>query len=115
MTTQNNYDNIAWIYDALSRLVYGNSIRQIQIDLLDSIPARARILVVGGGTGWILEEISKIHPSGLEVTYVEISKNMIQLARNRHIADNVVEFVHLPIEDFHPDSKFDVIFTAFLF
>ena len=115
MTMQNNYDRIAPIYDALSRMVYGNSIRAIQIDLLSYIPARARILVVGGGTGWILEEISKIHPSGLKITYVEISKNMIQLAQKRDKGSNIVDFVNLPIEDFHPDFKFDFIFTAFLF
>lgn len=115
MTKQNNYDRIAPIYDALSGVIYGKSIRKIQIDLLSYIPAGSHILIVGGGTGWILEEISKIHPSDLKITYVEISKNMLQLAQKRHSGSNIVEFVNLPVEDFHPDLKFDVVFTPFLF
>ena len=111
----NNYDSAAWFYDALSRLIFGNSIKNIQIALLAHIPANAKILIVGGGTGWILEEINKVHPTGLEITYVEISSKMLQLSKNRKLADNVIHFVNIPIERFKEETQFDIIFTAFLF
>ena len=68
-----NYDNSAWFYDRLSRLIYGKALVRSQVYLLRYIPAGSIILIAGGGTGWILEEISKLHPSGLKITYVEIS------------------------------------------
>ena len=55
-----NYDNSAWFYDGLSRVVYGNALISSQVYLLQFIPSNATILIVGGGTGRLLEEIAKI-------------------------------------------------------
>lgn len=112
---QNNYDRVAWIYDPLSKMVFGNSLKHIQTDLLDAIGPGANILIVGGGTGWILEEISKRNPIGLNITYIEISQNMLELAKKRDIGQNLVTFLHSPIEHFRSPQDFDIIFTAFLF
>ncbi len=111
----NNYDSAAWFYDAFSKLIFGNAIKNIQTALLPHIPPNAKILVVGGGTGWILDEIHKVHSSGLEITYVEISSKMLNLAKKRRKADNVVHFVNKPIENYKEATQYDIIFTAFLF
>jgi ubiquinone/menaquinone biosynthesis C-methylase UbiE len=55
----NNYDRIARIYDKLSRMVFGKSIVRAQQSILPFITTPARMLIVGGGTGWILEEIAR--------------------------------------------------------
>jgi ubiquinone/menaquinone biosynthesis C-methylase UbiE len=111
----NNYDAVAPFYDFLSRLVFGNAQVNAQVAQLQHIPAGARILIVGGGTGWILEEIARIHASGLVITYVEISAQMLKRAKSRSYGQNAVRFVHAGIAHFKPSGKFDVIQTAFLF
>lgn len=112
---RNNYDRIAGAYDFLSRLVFFNTQVNAQIEQLSYIPAGSSILIVGGGTGWILEEIAKIHPAGLKITYVEISENMIEIAKRRSCGTNQITFVLSDIESYHYPQDFDVIHTAFLF
>ena len=78
---ERNYDSIALIYDRLARLVYGRSLVNAQLYLLDAIPAEAHVLIVGGGTGWVLEEITKRHPSGLSIDYIDAASKMVALAK----------------------------------
>ncbi len=111
----NNYDRIAANYDRLSRLVFGKSIVRAQRSLLPAIAPRSRILIVGGGTGWILEEVSRLHTSSLVIDYVEISANMLDLARKRECKANRVAFIHTAIEDYAASAPYDVIMTPFLF
>ncbi|MCE7064517.1 class I SAM-dependent methyltransferase [Dyadobacter sp. CY326] len=111
----NTYDRIAGIYDTLSRLVFGKSIVNAQLALLPQISAPCKLLIVGGGTGWILDELAKVHVSGLDISYVEISAKMILLAKKRNVRQNKIHFIHMPIEDFESNETFDVVMTPFLF
>jgi ubiquinone/menaquinone biosynthesis C-methylase UbiE len=110
-----NYDNSAWFYDSLSKLFYGKALINAQVYLLPFIKSNSNVLIVGGGTGWILEEIAQVHPSGLNITYAEISANMMALSKKRAVGDNEVIFINNPIEDVSFSEKFDVIITPFLF
>lgn len=111
----NNYDPIAGNYDLLSRLVFRQNLILSQTCLLKHIPAGSNVLIVGGGTGWILEESAKIHSSGLSITYVEISEKMILLAKKRDSKQNKVYFINKAVEEFVTTEKYDIILTAFLF
>lgn len=111
----NNYDQIAGSYDMLSRLVFRKSIVHSQQVLLPFLNVPCRLLIVGGGTGWILEELAKIHASGFIITYVEISVKMINLAKKRNFKQNLVSFIHTAIEDFESNEKFNAVMTPFLF
>lgn len=111
----NNYDKIADHYDTLSRLVFFKSQVNAQINQLPYIQKNSHVLIVGGGTGWILEELSNIYPIGLKIVYVEISAKMIALSQKRNYKNNHVEFVNIGIEDFKTDVLFDAILTPFLF
>jgi len=110
-----NYDNSAWFYDRLSKLVYGRALVSSQIFLLQYIPERSHILIAGGGTGWILEEISKIHPDGLVITYAEVSAKMMKLSRKRNIAKNQVAYINEPVENMAMHNQYDIVITPFLF
>jgi ubiquinone/menaquinone biosynthesis C-methylase UbiE len=68
-----NYNYIASFYDRLCQLVFGQSVKNAQIASLGFIPPTSNVLIVGAGTGWILEEINKIHQNGLSITYIDIS------------------------------------------
>jgi SAM-dependent methyltransferase len=110
-----NYDNSAWFYDRLSRLVYGDALVRAQVYLLGFIPANAKILIAGGGTGWILEKLADIHPAGLQITYVEISAKMMARAKKRNTGENLVVFVNEAVENLTSPTTFDVVITPFLF
>jgi len=116
MQNSANYNAVAFFYDRLCQLVYGQTIKNAQIESLQFIPANADILIVGGGTGWILEEIAKIHSAGLRITYIDSSSKMIELSKKRNRALNTVEFINESIENIHlSQQKYDVVLTPFLF
>ena len=109
-----NYNNSAWFYDSLSRIVYGKALVNAQVYLLNHIPANSKLLIVGGGTGWILEELTYIQPSGLDITYVEIAPNMMALSRKRNTGNNKVIFINEAIEKVNLPADLDVVLTPFL-
>ncbi len=111
----NNYDKIAPYYDRLAGIIFGKAQLRAQEFILDFIAPGNTILIVGGGSGWILEAISARFSSGINITYVEKSSKMLALACQRDIKQNSVEFVHADILDYQVSVIKDVIITAFLF
>ncbi|TGD82778.1 class I SAM-dependent methyltransferase [Hymenobacter wooponensis] len=72
------FDYVAAFYDSLARLVYGRALQQAQQAALAGLPAGApRILVIGGGTGWVLGEILRQRPQA-RVLYLEASPQMLR-------------------------------------
>jgi ubiquinone/menaquinone biosynthesis C-methylase UbiE len=110
-----NYNNSAWFYDRLARLVYGKSLLKAQVYLLQFIQPHSNVLIVGGGTGWILEELTALHPAGLNITYVEIAPNMMALSQKRDTGNNQVNFITAAIENVELPADFDIALTPFLF
>ncbi len=111
----NNYDAAAWFYDRLAQLVFGKTLIKAQRYLVRHIGQEAKVLIVGGGTGWVLEEITRLQTSTLKITYVEISAKMMSLSQKKNRGQNEVIFVNRGIEDHQITTAFDVILTPFLF
>jgi len=111
----NNYDKIARYYDRLHHLFYGQSEINAEVELLDYVRPGDRILIVGGGTGWILEKMSSIYPAGLQITYIESSGKMMELSRKRNCRQNDVSFVLGQVEEWVGDGTYDSILTGFFF
>ncbi|MFD0748620.1 class I SAM-dependent methyltransferase [Mucilaginibacter calamicampi] len=111
----NNYDNAAPFYDKLSRLVFGRALVNAQVYLLQFVPPATNILIAGGGTGWILDELTRLHPTGLHITYVELSPKMMALSQQKDTGANKVTYINSAIEDVFLDANFDVVITPFLF
>jgi len=86
-----------------------------QVYLLQFIRPHSKILIVGGGTGWLLEELAKIRPGGLEITYVEVAAKMMAKSKKRKTGANRVVFVNDAIENLAFPNEFDVVITPFLF
>src|SRR5579872_6146211 len=107
----NEFDGISTIYDQLSQLVFGENLVESQKTFLKKIPNQSTILILGGGTGWILVELLKAQPN-CEVWYIEASQKMISLSKEKTKSDNRVHFIH-GTEDQIPDVKFDVVITNF--
>jgi len=109
--TNSGFDFLAPLYDSLARLVFGKSIVDSQTYYLEKIPQGSRVLILGGGTGWLLEELQKRSPS-CTVWYIEVSKKMIQRASQRDLKSEV-HFIHGTEESIPTHQKFDVVITNF--
>jgi len=109
-----NYNNSAWFYDSLARLVYGKALVNAQVYLLKHIPSNSKVLIVGGGTGWILDELVRIHPPGLQITYIEIAPNMMALSKKRNVGNNQITFINDAIENADLPADFEIALTPFL-
>lgn len=110
-----SYDTIAGVYDTLAGIFIGKALRDAQIYLVQYIPERAKILIAGGGTGWILEEITRIHNKGLQIDYLDISANMISKARKRDVGQNQVRFINQTAEENFEGNNYNIILTPFFF
>ncbi|MBL3657737.1 class I SAM-dependent methyltransferase [Fulvivirga sediminis] len=108
---KNNFNLIAPIYDVLSWMVYGKELLRAQVEYLNVIPAGAKVLIIGGGTGACLESLNKLNIP-LEIIYLEASSAMIERARRRGPLENLCINYQLGTEaDLRGD--FDVILTFF--
>ena len=108
-----NYNRIAWIYSFLLKLVFGNRQYVANTEYIGEIPSDARVLVVGGGTGKIIECLDKLNKN-LELDYVEISSNMLDRSKKRVHKTLKLKFHHQPILNFSLKG-YDVIITNFFF
>jgi len=108
------YNRIAGIYDGLARIVFGKSMVQSQTIFLDQLKDCKAVLVLGGGTGWWLNDLLKKHPH-LSITFVDLSSEMIRIAKEKLEVKDQVDFIHGTIEDVNLARKFDgVILFYFL-
>ena len=110
-----NYDIVAPYYDRLSRLVFGNKLKDAQQYLFQQIQPGSNVLIVGGGDGWAVETITNLCNQGLSITYIDSSAKMIALAKERNRQGNEVEFINACIEDVSLPGMYDYVFSAFLF
>ena len=111
-----NFDLVAPLYDALSFAVFGRSLQQAQTIFLSAMPNDASVLIVGGGTGLLLEHVLlRCQPS--RVLYLESSARMLGRASSRMLRRPLPGSVEFRLGDetaLRPDERFDVIITPFV-
>lgn len=110
-TTLDGFNKIASVYDVLAQFVYGKSIRKAQTYYLSLIKNSRRILVLGGGSGWIVEEMCK--QTAAEITYIEASSTMIALTKQRNIPISRTKFIHGTEYQIPEGILFDAVITNF--
>jgi ubiquinone/menaquinone biosynthesis C-methylase UbiE len=113
-----SFNFIAPVYDQLAAWVFGQSIKQAQLDTLTWIPLNGSVLVIGGGTGWYLRALLEQHKIK-KVVYIEASEKMLALTRKK-IASLLPELTDMEIElrlgtedTLHPTEQFDIVITHF--
>lgn len=102
------FDMLAPVYDALARMIIGKGIVESQKYFLDKVPAEGNVLILGGGTGWLLPLLTKGRPQ-LHIDYIELSERMLRKAR-RHKGQ--IQFIQGTQQDI-PAKKYDLIITNF--
>lgn len=108
----NGFDKIANVYDALARLVFGKAIRQAQNYFLNDIPSQSKVLILGGGSGWLLSQMLKSNPQ-CEIWYIEASEKMLELSKVKANQFNRVYFIHGTEDSIPRTIQFDVVITNF--
>ena len=114
MKTHNNFDSVAKIYDKLSALVFGKTMAHAQTIFLSEIEQGATVLILGGGTGWLLAEILRTNLT-CKIWYIEASSNMIMLSKKKISPAEMsrVNFIHGTEDSIPPATSFDVVITPF--
>lgn len=105
------FDLLAPVYDGMTKAFFGKSIRQAQVHFLEMIPSGAKVLVLGGGTGWLIGEIKRV-THDVVIWYVEISGKMMEHTRKRVGDDKAVHLVEGTLADVK-ETNFDVVITPF--
>src|SRR5687767_4231553 len=106
------YNLIAPFYDDLAGFVYGQPLFDAQTFYFSEIPDGGKVLILGGGSGWILPFLFRQKPN-VQVSYVEASEKMIELAKTRNCPVDRVQFI-LGTEASIPfNFQFDAIILNF--
>ena len=118
-----DFGPVARVYDALAGLAFGGALRRAQratlaAGLPPGIQLAPRVLVLGGGAGWVLGEIWRQRPQA-QVLYVEVSAAMLartraRLRRHPAPAGAAVELRQGTEAALRPGEQFDVIITFFV-
>lgn len=117
-----DYSSLARVYDLLAGLAFGGSLRRAQHAALAAglanLGPQPRVLVLGGGTGWVLEALWQQCPTA-QVLYVEVSAAMLartqaRLARRPPPAGAGLVLRHGSEADLQPDEQFDAVITFFV-
>src|SRR4051812_25234860 len=102
------FNGLAFVYDGLAKLVFGKSIQDAQRCFLNQLSDKRNILILGGGTGWILEEVI-LKNSACDIWYVEASSKMIELSQRKLPKDYAsrVHFIHGTEQSLPNQIQFD--------
>ncbi|MBG8552152.1 class I SAM-dependent methyltransferase [Hymenobacter guriensis] len=112
------FDRVAAFYDPLARLVFGRSLQRAQLRALEHLPLGApHVLIIGGGTGWVLPELLRRCPCA-HVLYLEASGQMLRRAQStlqRRCPTQLpqVEFRLGTEAALQPQEQFDAVLTFF--
>ncbi|WP_162053527.1 class I SAM-dependent methyltransferase [Pontibacter pamirensis] len=112
------FHRVASFYDRLARLVYGDALEQAQLSLLPHLPQQGRVLVIGGGSGWILEQLL-LAGKQLDILYLDAAPAMLQRARHRFERFRqphqcMVSFRLGTEQALQPHEQFEAVITPFL-
>ncbi|WP_026995077.1 class I SAM-dependent methyltransferase [Flectobacillus major] len=111
-----NFNLVAPIYDKLSRMVFGQKLQEAQQYWLSVLPKNKHILIVGGGTGWILEAVIQAC-SPAHIVYLEVSSSMIAMSQKRlqnTFYECTIQYIEGDETALSADMLFDIVITPFV-
>ncbi|QEF97595.1 ubiquinone/menaquinone biosynthesis methyltransferase [Stieleria maiorica] len=111
------YDRLAKVYRGLEFCLFGNSLYRARVALVDQLPVTGRALVLGDGTGQVLQQLCLTQPN-CQITTVDQSEQMLRRQRRRVErvgASDRVMFVQTDARTFPvPTDKYDLLVAAFI-
>ncbi len=103
----NDFDGIAWCYDKLKSLAFGDQLDRATHHHFAEIDEGSRVLIIGGGTGELLRHL----PTNLDINYIEKSSKMI--GRAKQIRSNV-DFICMDFIAFESIKQYDFVICPFI-
>lgn len=88
-------------------MVFFGQLDRIQAKAVNLIPDASKVLVLGGGTGRLLESFGQA-----DITYIELSMPMIERAKKRKTSASV-DFIQIDFMDWQSQDRFDTIICPF--
>jgi len=109
-----SFSPIAGFYDVLAEIVFGRKLQEAQAANLRYISDYSRILIIGGGSGWILQQVLK-HTQHSSIVYLEASDSMLRKSEeiNKLILNNKIEYRLGTEENIGVQEKYDLIIANF--
>ena len=110
----NNFNGISRFYDLLTWIVFHGKLDKAQNQYLSQLKINDSILILGGGTGKILNEIQKLNIS-VEIDFIDPSIEMLKKAKSRIVPAtlNHVKFHQMRFQEFNFEKKYDWIYCGF--
>ena len=110
-----NFNIISPFYDQLAHLVFGDTLEKATCHFLPTLQPNQKILVMGGGNGQVLLWLDALRIP-LEVTYVEISGQMMSNSRKKGPFQFIkVHYVQEDATGVQLKEIFDVVLFPFNF
>ncbi|MEQ8581835.1 MAG: class I SAM-dependent methyltransferase [Marinoscillum sp.] len=103
-----SFDGVAWFYDWLATLVFGSQWNQVQQAPAENLTGKRRVLIVGGGTGILLNKILGVE----RIVFLELSEKMIAKTQARCLHPQV-DYVYADFFQWQTSEKFDAIVMPF--
>lgn len=110
--TRNDYNRIAPFYDTLADFVIGKQLLESQAAFLDRIKTHSKVLIIGGGTGRILELLDALDVP-MHVHFLDASEKMIGIAKSKPLTNISPEFHCGRLDQLETGYKFDVVITNY--
>ena len=110
-----SFSPVAGFYDALANIVFGRNLQEAQAANMQAMADNLRILIIGGGSGWILQQVLQNTQNSCLV-YLEASGSMLQKTEERikhRTLGNQIEYRFGTEADIKQAEKFDLIITNF--
>lgn len=112
------FDLLSPFYDPLSFIFFGRSLWRSQAYFLPRLERSKNVLIIGGGTGRILEELLRLDTAS-KYYYLDLSKKMIKRAEERikkRFPDKTacLTFHEGDISKLPADNSFDVVITPYV-
>jgi len=111
------FDNVASDYDAWYTDKKGNFVDKVETDLafkMIKVEKGMNVLDIGCGTGNFSIKLAKM---GCIVTGIDISDNMLNIARQKAAEENLdIKFLHMDLNDLKfEENEFDAVFSMAAF
>ena len=110
------FDRISKRYDFLNRLLSAGRDQQWRDELVREIPNRpgGAFLDVATGTGDVLLKVKQDHPEYRTYIGIDISEKMLNLARDKAIAEKTLQFLPMSAQSLtFADQTFDALSISF--
>lgn len=108
---EKGFNFLAPVYGWLTLIIFGKTLERSQTFFLDFVKPDDHVLILGGGSGELLESLLQKHPK-VSIDYIDLSSRMIDLAKKKTGNPSNVNFI-IGTENTISGHTYSVVITNF--